>query len=555
MAFSVMELLKAEELNKVKLLSGEKGLNNEIKGVTIIEAPDIVKFINGGEVLLTGLYAFKSSTVEEFSSYLNELTRKNVSALMLKRGREVDFADTKIQLLLEFSEQHEIPLLEVPFDVSFRDILALIMEHLFNEEVTRLKFFKTTYDIFTPMVLSTDSSTRKIEKILKALQNFIQNPVALFDQHMDCLAASKDAPSEFAIQDDAVPFEPDYYSNYSYLRQNNVHTQYIVQIKLNFRERIYLVVTEMYQPFKIMDCIAIENAIVSLRLEYSMQSAVIDLEEKFENDIMHNLLNGKVHSMEELQKNTTLLNVPINGSYRVIVFGMTGNMHDDDFSAKVKDTSVLSVAVSAVLRRAKVQNDQDKVVVIHQVDRTQTQEEYRSIIKDALKDIQREVSKYNKRLKIKAGVGRSVDGIINIPESFREANEAFTFVDVAGELEEGQDSQAVLFSDLGIFKLLCKIEDPAALMEYVPEGLQKLYNYKKPQRDDLIVTLKTYLERNQNLSKTAQDLYVHYKTAAYRIEKISKITGFDFNNANEMLAVRIGLVVYKMIENYTKDTI
>lgn len=57
---------------------------------------------------------------------------------------------------------------------------------------------------------------------------------------------------------------------------------------------------------------------------------------------------------------------------------------------------------------------------------------------------------------------------------------------------------------------------------------------------------------NQNLSKTAQELYVHYKTAAYRIEKIAKITGMDFDNANEMLAVRIGLVVCKMIENYNK---
>ena len=58
MGFSVRELLLEDELNEVKLLGGEKGLDKEIKGVTIIEAPDIVKFIDGGEVLLTGLYAF-----------------------------------------------------------------------------------------------------------------------------------------------------------------------------------------------------------------------------------------------------------------------------------------------------------------------------------------------------------------------------------------------------------------------------------------------------------------------------------------------------------------
>lgn len=91
-------------------------------------------------------------------------------------------------------------------------------------------------------------------------------------------------------------------------------------------------------------------------------------------------------------------------------------------------------------------------------------------------------------------------------------------------------------------------------MEYVPESLQKLFEYKKPQRDDLIVTLKAYLDHNQNLSKTAQDLFVHYKTAAYRMEKIAKITGIDFDNANEILAVRIGLVVYQMIGNYNKKS-
>ena len=92
-------------------------------------------------------------------------------------------------------------------------------------------------------------------------------------------------------------------------------------------------------------------------------------------------------------------------------------------------------------------------------------------------------------------------------------------------------------------------------MEYIPEGLKKLLDYKRPQRDDLLITLKTYLDRNLNLSKTARDLYVHYKTASYRIEKIIKITGIDFDNANEVLAFRIGLVVYKMIEKHNKDYI
>nr|WP_289706666.1 PucR family transcriptional regulator [Enterocloster clostridioformis] len=556
MGLTVRELLLAEEMKDIKVLAGGRGLDREIKGVTIIEAPDIVKFIDGGEVLLTGLYAFRSCTVDEFRTYINELTRKSVSALVLKRGRKVENADTKIELLFAFAQEHNIPVLEVPFEVSFRDIMSLIMERIFNEEVTRLKYFKTTHDNFAALAIAPDSTGKGVDEILDVLSKLIRNPVAVYNQNLSCLAATDQVPREFAISRDAVPFDPGIYSNYTYMRQKGEVSQCLIQVKMSFREKIYLVVTELNQPFGTMDCIAAESAITALRFEFSRQYAVTELEKKFQNDIIHNILNGKIHSMGELQKNTSLLGVDINGSYRVIVFGMTNeSMARGDFKAKVKDIDVLSDLIRSRISKAKIHNDLDKIVVIQEVEREQTQEEYRRSIKKTAEQVQADVARYNKYLKIKAGAGRVVDGIINLPESFKEANEAFMFVDVAGDTREDGGPQIMLFADLGIFKLLCQLNDPSMLLEYVPEGLQKLYNYKKPQRDDLITTLRAYLDRNLNLSKTAQDLYVHYKTAVYRIEKIEKLTGIDFDNANEVLAVRIGLVVYKMIENYNKDFI
>ena len=127
MGLTVRELLLAEEMKDIKVLAGDRGLDKEIKGVTIIEAPDIVKFIDGGEVLLTGLYAFRSCTVDEFRTYINELSRKSVSALVLKRGRKVENADTKIELLFTFAQEHNIPVLEVPFEVSFHGLSPLLL--------------------------------------------------------------------------------------------------------------------------------------------------------------------------------------------------------------------------------------------------------------------------------------------------------------------------------------------------------------------------------------------------------------------------------------------
>lgn len=554
MAIYVKDLLMEEEMNGARLISGEEGLDNEIKGVTIIEAPDIVKWINGGEVLLTGLYAFRSCSMEDFKNYIDELVKKKISALILKRGKPVEGAEDKVEYLIQFSRKHTIPILEVPFEISFRDVMSRLMERLFNEEVTRLKYFKTTHDNFSALVLGSESIGVAIDQILDVLAKLIRNPVAAFNRQLDCIGASEGAERSLEIQKDAQSYEPGIYSNYEYLRQQiDNRQQYIVKVKLNLRERLYLVITEE-DSFDVMDAIATESAIWALQFELVRQYSVTELEKKFQNDIMHNILNGKIDSISELQKNTSLLGVPINGSFRVIVFGLKGEDRDKrDFKSKISDTNLLSDAIACQIINVKIYNDLDRIVVVKEVNKEQTQEEYRQEIREIVDKVQAYVSRQDKELQVKAGVGKVVEGVINLPDSFKEANEAFTFVDIAGEISEDGNSQVTLFSDLGIFKLLCQLDNPELLLEYVPEGLQKLYNYKKPQRDDLLITLKTYLDRNLNLSKTAQDLFVHYKTASYRIEKIAKITGVDFDNANEVLAFRIGLVVYKMIEKYNKD--
>ena len=60
MGFTVQDMLDMKLFQKANLLWGKGGIGQEIRGVTIIESPDIVRFISGGEVLLTGLNAFQN---------------------------------------------------------------------------------------------------------------------------------------------------------------------------------------------------------------------------------------------------------------------------------------------------------------------------------------------------------------------------------------------------------------------------------------------------------------------------------------------------------------
>ncbi len=445
------------------------------------------------------------------------------------------------------------------FELSFREILRPILERLFNEEVRRLKYFKTTHDNFTALSFLRGSGEDSLQKILDVLEKLIGNPAALFNQNMDYLAGTEGSAQKMAISDNAEEYQPQFYSNYTYLRQKVTLTdeepkvcyQYIVKWRIMYNRRVYLVITASNSQFGDMDDIAVENAVTALKQEMFRQHTVEELEEKFQNDIITQILNGNFHSRKELEREVKRLGIPVDANYRVLIFKLwnecTGGF--EKLNEQFKFDSILRDAVVNEFGDVRVRNDVDQVIVIQQIYPEQKQEDYRKELKETVEKIQKRICQKNKNLKVRAGVGKEVEGVFKLSDSFKEARDSLEFIGIFKERSAEQNHHIVFFSDMGIFKLLCKADNPEELYEYIPESLQKLLHYKKQQRQELILTLNTYLDRNQNLTKTAQELFIHYKTAAYRIDRIVKITGIDMNNASEVLAVRIGLIVHRMIEN------
>ena len=72
--------------------------------------------------------------------------------------------------------------------------------------------------------------------------------------------------------------------------------------------------------------------------------------------------------------------------------------------------------------------------------------------------------------------------------------------------------------------------------------------HDKEHDGELIETLQAYLDCDKNANKAAEKLYVNYRTLSGRLKKIRDISGIDFKNSAEMLAVRNGIVLFKMAE-------
>ena len=72
-----------------------------------------------------------------------------------------------------------------------------------------------------------------------------------------------------------------------------------------------------------------------------------------------------------------------------------------------------------------------------------------------------------------------------------------------------------------------------------PPGLLLLIEHDANSTTSYVETLRSYLENNQNVTKTAAALYVHRSTLMERLTRIKRDLGLDFEDPDVQLRLRL----------------
>ena len=322
MGYTVKDLLKSNKFPEMQLINDDSGIDREIKGVRIIEVADMEKFLGGGEILLTSRMAYRDIDEWEFRFHLNELSQKAVSAFVVKDVRDTSQQRRLFEVLMQFTEEHQIPVLELPEDIYYWAVIKHILLRINTLETAKLIYFKITYDNINKVYFDTlDKLTldRAIEAIIIQTEKVIGNPTALYDGELNCLASSNSAGEKLVLTKEIEQYVPNIITRNEYLRQTREHTEYIIKLKVIEESDFYLCITENYGSLTTLDFIALENVIAMLNNLLSRYETGIKYEKKYRKDLEYRLLNGSLSDAEE-DEVAHLLNLKESEEYRVITF-------------------------------------------------------------------------------------------------------------------------------------------------------------------------------------------------------------------------------------------
>ena len=295
-------------------------------------------------------------------------------------------------------------------------------------------------------------------------------------------------------------------------------------------------------------CMELENATINLQDGFLSEFAQDEEKKTYQRDIIHNILNGLLSS-KEMTEAAAQLGMKESDTYRVVDFHtIKKNVQRKYTKEQLHEVGVIVGELTYLLPDAFIYRNMDQIVMIQQVDSNQTELEYQKEMEEVEEVIQRSILYRKKDTDFQIGIGKSVEGYQQLKESYHEASRAIKYIDIIRLVTGDKNKSVVHYSNLGFFQIFGKVDDMTELERCIPETLKKLYLYDDEHKGELITTLQMYLRNNQSIKKTAGAMFVHYRTISYRLEKIKQISGINFDNANEVLAVSNGLIIYKMLK-------
>ena len=549
MAYTVRKLLESEQFPKMKLLCGEKGLDLEVKGIRIIEIEDMERYLTGGEILITSFQVYLSCNDREVEQHFEDLVKSDISGFIVKKRKEYDPTGRRLSLLEKHCKKYEIPLVEISEDSYYWGIIRYVIMQVFDKVTARLKYFKITHDNFNTFILRNNGSSNTASDIIKFLSIMIENPVVLYYGNLNCMVSTNSDNSKLILSDEIQPYKPNIITKFQYMKQmKGSCVQYVVKFAILSEVEIYITITEENRELTELDYMAIENAIINLQYGFLSEFAQNEVKKKYQRDIIHNILNGLLSS-KEMTEAAAQLGMKESDTYRVVDFHtIKKNVQRKYTKEQLHEVGVIVGELMYLFPDALIYRNMDQIVMIQQVDSNQTELEYQKEMEEVEDVIQRSILYRKKDTDFQIGIGKSVEGYQRLKESYHEASRAIKYIEIIRQVTGDKNKSVVHYSNLGFFQIFGEIDDVTELERYIPETLKKLYLYDDEHKGELITTLQMYLRNNQSIKKTAGAMFVHYRTISYRLEKIKQISGINFDDANEVLAVSNGLIIYKMLK-------
>lgn len=559
MELTLRDALKIEPFCRARVVAGESGLSNVVKSVNLIEVPDILNWVKEGDLLVATLYPFHDDSAQ-IQNLVPSLKEKGLAGLSIKLHRYIEEFS---QHMIDDANRLNFPLLELPQDISFVEIIQPLTSRILELKTEELKRSETLHRQFMELVLSGGG----FAEIANALAHLVNSPVTIVDQFGRVLAQAfildlEPAHSQFIERDNrgdwllSPNYQPEILGHWPGSEVKLLRAQgssgpvdhIACPIKTGFFNLGQIIIWgSAISQGHALDRIAIEHAATVTALKIEELRTVHRVEQRFFNEILEGLLSDRPSIQEKAIQAARGLGHRLTSPYTIILVSSdvpAGKLLTLSEQNRVEEALYTAKRYIRILNPQCVVWDQGtRISVFYPISASSNSGALDSLVRE-LNSICAAIKTKYAPYSVSIGIGKVQTELTEFSQSYECARQS---LDIGVALRNGEGGLVSNYEDMGILQVVSLDQGLEGLKEFCLEILGPLLDYDQEYNSELLETLRAFLQQNQNASQASKVLYIHYNTLRYRLKIIEKLLGNFYENPQKRLAVEVALQIYPLI--------
>ncbi|MHB8063954.1 MAG: PucR family transcriptional regulator [Ruminiclostridium sp.] len=524
--FCCINLFSIEELKGIKILAGSKNITNKITRVNIVEVPDVDNWVHEHEFLITTGYPYKNN-LNELLELIPKLVKKNVAALGIKTKRYIDSIPKEI---IECAEKLDFPLFELPPQTAFSNVVREIMEQIIFGETRYLTILQERIETVSRNIIQGSS----LKDILRLIEEMVSNPVFIVSGDQDFIVTEN---TNELVESNKSKLAWEYLKTIkdeepAIVRINETDVRvHIFELDDAQTQALAVIVVELNSTCSTVDELTIKRLLNLISLKAKTDNIYISVETKYLDQFIYDWIFGGIRTNRDLQMRTRLYgyNLPDNLKYRVAI--VKNNNEEESFSTDKNLLSRFRIYESSIGTKTWLTIYEGKIVIIIAIN--PKNEMGKKTILDNITTTLRRVSNNEK---FSLCISDEISNPLNIPHAFEEAKNIYASSCISNCIDE-----IVTWEQLGIYSILTLLKPSTNMKKFLKKYISPLKKHDYEHNTQLLDTLETYFISGNSIKETAVNMFLHYNTILYRMEKIKKILNVEMDNKEELLELNIAV--------------
>ncbi|MHC6180068.1 PucR family transcriptional regulator [Clostridium sp. JNZ X4-2] len=554
LGISLQRLLQIGKLRGARILAGKGGMNKRITKVDVMEVPDIIEWVGEGELLITTVYSIKDN-INILMELIPELNEKGVAALGIKIGRYIKELPHNI---IDLADRINFPIIEIPIDVSHREVISIVLDAVIEDQMNKL----LTIEKFNREVMDIMMKGGNLKEIGEKLYENMENSLVIYEnmdgncetfctEEISTNVIDKLINEHLSLSYKRIEDESDEIYNESMdTIQGKSIKRVIIPIIIEKVEYGCIFIWLDKKELAPLDKILIESYVHIIALDFVKKLSISKMESRYKLEFFDDLLSDNEDRQNKAMDRAKTFDFHLDKKHGVAVIYLNDNFQikntglgDVNFNSDV--TSTLLFITGRVARTSKEKilyvDKNDRIIILYENNLSEDSQAVKEKVKSLCNDILMDISKKFKKKQFKIGIGRCYNDAYKLNKSYQQAKF------IVEKLNKSFSGSIIHYDDLGLYRILCFNGLQGELAKFCNDTIKPLVEYDRLNGTELIKTLKIYFECNGNMKKMSKQMFMHYNTIIYRLQKIKDIIGMDVENAEERLDLEIAIKAWNII--------